>query len=65
MRNPARIDILIEKLRLLWHTSPDIRLGQLIVNLSRNEFGIAQRAALFNLEDDLIEQAIDVEMGKK
>lgn len=29
MRDPARIDRMIEKLRVLWHSSPDQRLGQL------------------------------------
>ena len=33
MRDPERIDRIIEKLRLAWHEAPDWRLGQLISNL--------------------------------
>ena len=34
MRDPARIDRMVEKLRRLWHSTPDQRLGQLIVNVT-------------------------------
>lgn len=30
MRDPARIDPLIELLRSVWHDNPDLRLGQLV-----------------------------------
>jgi len=33
MRDPARIDRIVELLRQHWHASPDQRLGQLIANL--------------------------------
>lgn len=32
MRNPDRIDPIIDLLRAAWHASPDLRLGQLISN---------------------------------
>lgn len=32
MRNPNRIDPLIEKLRAFWLANPDLRLGQIIYN---------------------------------
>ena len=35
MRNPARIDELLSALRAAWEESPDLRLGQLIVNAVR------------------------------
>ena len=35
MRDPARIDRMVEMLRLLWHAQPDLRLGQLLVNVIR------------------------------
>lgn len=35
MRDPARIDDLIEKLWDAWRANPDLRLGQLLVNLIR------------------------------
>lgn len=35
MRDPARIDRMIESLREVWHASPDMRLGQLLVDVIR------------------------------
>ena len=32
MRDPARIDRMIELLRQRWHESPDQRLGQIVTN---------------------------------
>ncbi len=32
MRDPARIDRIVELLRETWKASPDMRLGQLLVN---------------------------------
>lgn len=32
MRDPARIDPMLDLLRQVWMRSPDLRLGQLIVN---------------------------------
>jgi uncharacterized protein YihD (DUF1040 family) len=36
MRDPARIDRMIELLREAWHKEPDQRLGQLVTNLSNS-----------------------------
>ncbi len=35
MRDPARIDEILSALRAAWQESPDLRLGQLIVNAVR------------------------------
>lgn len=32
MRDPARIDAFINKLRAIWHEHPDLRFGQLLLN---------------------------------
>jgi hypothetical protein len=32
-RDPARINVLIEQLRVVWEEHPEMRLGQLLVNL--------------------------------
>lgn len=32
MRNPARINKVLEKVRKIWHMYPDLRLAQLINN---------------------------------
>lgn len=34
MRNPNRIDELLQILGEYWHRNPDLRLGQIVVNLS-------------------------------
>jgi hypothetical protein len=36
MRDPRRIDHVIETVRRVWHLVPDWRLGQLLCNLSRD-----------------------------
>lgn len=43
MRDPKRIDKMINLLRDVWHANPDMRLGQLMLNLTRNS----------QLEDDI------------
>lgn len=35
MRNPDRIPIVLEEIRKTWELTPDLRLGQLIVNMAR------------------------------
>ena len=32
MRDPARIDAILDDLRVLWKRHPDLRLGQIVVN---------------------------------
>lgn len=54
MRDPARIDRMIEKLRALWHAHPDQRIGQLVVNLTRGG-----EPYVFHTEDSSYERAID------
>lgn len=48
MRNPNRIDEIIETVREEWKKVPDWRLGQFIVNISR----AAGYSDPFFLEDD-------------
>ena len=48
MRDPNRIDTMLDELKQLWMTDPDWRLGQLIANLSRAA-GIEDP---FYIEDD-------------
>jgi len=35
MRDPERIDEMLELIREVWQNNPDLRLGQLIVNAAR------------------------------
>lgn len=50
-RDPARIDPMLDKLRELWHKSPDLRLGQLVYNLAQPVGGFPERD-VFYVEDD-------------
>lgn len=51
MRDPARIDWIIEELRQAWENSPDVRLGQLIHNAaSMASKGIV--IDLYSIDDD-------------
>lgn len=54
MRDVARIDRIIEKLRLVWKILPDWRLLQLTVNLADKFMSEA-----FFVEDDLLEKELD------
>ena len=48
MRDPARIEQIIEKIWILWQAHPDLRLGQLLVNLIRPSEPCPQ---VFSFED--------------
>lgn len=50
MRDPERIDRIIEKLRLLWHQNPDMRLGQVVMNLARKDHGFKD---MWEIEDEV------------
>jgi hypothetical protein len=45
LRDPSRIPLIIMNLNYLWNRNPDLRLGQLVENLSTG-------TDTFNLEDD-------------
>ena len=52
MRDPSRIPKLMEALEEIWETCPDMRLGQLMVNIqTRGEHPLNEHD-LFNIEDD-------------
>ena len=52
MRDPKRIDEVLNRLKKLWKTYPDLRLGQLIVNITYNPDDPNASNDLFYLEDD-------------
>lgn len=64
VRDPARINRILEKLRRYWHSKPDLRLGQIVVNLTPPEFVHIGGADPFNVEDDRFEEALDAELQK-
>lgn len=47
MRDPKRIDSYVDKLKEVWVEHPDLRLGQLILNISS-----MHHIDLYNIEDD-------------
>ena len=49
MRDPARIEVMLNALREAWLKDPDVRLGQLLVNHSRIDEACPE---IFHLEDD-------------
>ena len=54
MRDPARIQRLLAKFAALWYLQPDLRLGQLLVNLTRGG-----EPYVFHTEDSSLEDEID------
>src|SRR4051794_37967015 len=59
MRDPDRIDPVLEAIRSRWSANPDSRLGQLIVNavLENSPFA-APMPELFYMEDEELAQAL-------
>jgi hypothetical protein len=53
VRDPERIDRILAALRLAWRNHPDMRLGQLYVNLTGTVSGV------WNFEDDALEGRLD------
>ena len=61
MRDPKRIPEVLNQLKSLWSTFPDLRLGQLIVNVMRSEPDVSAMDAerkLYYMEDEALIKAI-------
>ncbi len=52
------IERVIAGLRRLWKKHPQQRLGQLLLNLSRNETGATDVHVLWNLDEDALMKRI-------
>jgi len=57
MRDPQRIARIVEKLRQLWLSYPDQRLGQLVENVTSAS---RYHGSTFQVEDEEIEEALDL-----
>lgn len=57
MRDPERIDRIVERLRILWHKMPDQRLGQLLMNIHRYGYD-DDKVSIWQIEDDVWETSI-------
>lgn len=55
MRDPARIDRILARLRAYWVTHPDLRLGQIVVNAIPS---VSTSSHVFYAEDDVVESGI-------
>ena len=61
MRDPKRIDEVLEALREYWVAHPDMRLGQILVNLIGAKFA----ADIFYVEDDVLLEKLKEENRKE
>lgn len=52
MRDPNRIECIIDLLKQMWEEAPDWRLGQLLINLTYKD------EDLYYLEDDKLEERL-------
>ena len=51
MRDPKRIDVILQEIGAIWHKYPDMRLGQLIGN-------VLDGPSLYYVEDDSLVKAL-------
>ena len=58
-RNPNRIHEIMDKLKILWENSPDLRFFQLL-----NAMGLDSRVDYFFLEDDELLHILNEEINK-
>jgi hypothetical protein len=58
VRDPARINRILVKLKEVWIVRPDLRLGQLVMNFDFDD--------LYQVEDDVMEMHLDslIKTGK-
>ncbi|HEY4262957.1 MAG TPA: hypothetical protein VGM98_22545 [Schlesneria sp.] len=56
MRDPNRIDSLLEAIRDLWQRQPEMRLGQLLVNVMRPSQPCPE---VFHVEDDQLARKLE------
>jgi uncharacterized protein YihD (DUF1040 family) len=59
MRDPQRIDRILEQLEIAWKKSPDLRLGQLLINVA-GYGGAKVENNLFYYEDDSFERDLEI-----
>jgi len=56
MRDPERIDVVLEEIAMYWKENPDLRLGQIIVNMNNNQdpFYMEDDALLERLKSEIL-----------
>lgn len=63
MRDPVRIERMLDKLKELWKANPDWRLCQLIFNIARNT-NTLETFDIFYVEDTILEITLNRELDK-
>jgi hypothetical protein len=65
MRDPERIERILEKLKTVWVNQPDTRLLQLLINILTREHQRPDisKSTLYFLEDGELELALDSELN--
>ena len=56
MRDPDRIPVILEQVRVLWEKNPDWRLCQLVVNVAKPTAPCPQ---IFNVEDEAFQKNLE------
>ena len=64
MRDPERIDRMVEVLRQAWHRHPDWRLNQLIINTCNVPYE-ANLGSVYYVEDDTMEKKLKATANAK
>lgn len=59
MRDPNRIPRILEMLEIVWRESPDLRLGQLLSNIRKEDTGNSTPEPIFNYEDYMLENWLE------
>lgn len=65
MRNPERIDRVLEDLRRIWKKSPDLRLGQVIIGCVQQKVlgRSVQTNDVFYIEDEKLQAGMKIYEG--
>lgn len=64
MRDPQRIDRILDEVRSLWKANPDWRLSQLLVNCIQSSDQEFHAPNVFYYEDDRLERDIELTRSK-
>ena len=60
-RDPARVPVVLGAIEKYWGQHPELRLGQLLVNIAKNEY--IDSFNVFNLEDDELMRRLIQKLG--
>jgi uncharacterized protein YihD (DUF1040 family) len=59
MRDPKRIEAVLERVREVWERNPDLRLGQIVINAAKAaSYQDLSQSRLFYIEDEQLLEGI-------